>query len=194
VPEQIKGVARKQAHHGEETLEPRYDHIGAAVLGAPRDGYFMMATKSHDPNSQTLSFVYDLIQETGDWRMPVVGDIYASCWRPTRDFPAPRSTRTVHHCRRHRFSSGDSCSLKGGANTRASYRAAGQRVSDGVYTPQLPSQGREAGEQPYAAKIVERTLTSTGLKNRIHDVCFDGTGYYRSYTDASRHDAWKGSP
>ena len=62
--------------HGETTLEPEFDHIREAVLGEPRTGYFMMATKGDDPNSRTVSLVNPLVREAGRLRMIVVASIY----------------------------------------------------------------------------------------------------------------------
>lgn len=62
--------------HGETTLESRFDHVREAVLGEPRDGYFMMATQSDDPNSRTVWMVYSFVPEGDEWRVPVVASIY----------------------------------------------------------------------------------------------------------------------
>ncbi|MGH9171200.1 MAG: hypothetical protein ACRD0Z_10075 [Acidimicrobiales bacterium] len=62
--------------HGVMMLEPRFDHVRAAVLGEARDGFFLMATSASDPNSQTVSLTYDFVEDAGEWRMWVFVSIY----------------------------------------------------------------------------------------------------------------------
>ncbi|MGH2369991.1 MAG: HNH endonuclease, partial [Chloroflexota bacterium] len=57
--------------HGKMVFEPRFDHIRAAVLDAPRDGFFAMLGKA-DPNSRNVSLTYELLSDDGEaWRMLV---------------------------------------------------------------------------------------------------------------------------
>ena len=62
--------------HGEMMLEPRFDHIRDAVLGKARDGYLVMATRSSNPNSKTVTLRHALLRDGDRWRMPVVASIY----------------------------------------------------------------------------------------------------------------------
>jgi hypothetical protein len=62
--------------HGTRMLEPRFDHIRAAVLGEPRSGYFTLLNKA-DPDSVKVSLKYHLLPHEGETsRMVVVGDYY----------------------------------------------------------------------------------------------------------------------
>lgn len=62
--------------HGKMVFEPRFDHIRAAVLDAPRDGFFAMLGKA-DPNSRNVSLTYELLSDDGEaWRMLVWADYY----------------------------------------------------------------------------------------------------------------------
>lgn len=71
--------------HGETTLEPRYDHVRAAVLGEPRDGYFIVATQSDNPNSRSVSLTQHLVQEKDEWRMAVRANIFGvPMWTDSR--------------------------------------------------------------------------------------------------------------
>jgi hypothetical protein len=62
--------------HGKIMLEPRFDHIRAAVLGEPRDGLFVMLNTA-DPSSGKVSLTYELMPYDDDtWRMVVWADYY----------------------------------------------------------------------------------------------------------------------
>jgi hypothetical protein len=62
--------------HGEMTLETRFDHIRDAVLGTPRDGFFVVANKA-DPDCREVSLTYDFLRCDDDtWRMLVWCNYY----------------------------------------------------------------------------------------------------------------------
>ncbi len=63
--------------HGKVALEQRFDHVREAVLGKPRDGYFVMATQA-DPTCTQASLSYFLLpdQEANLTRVPVFANYY----------------------------------------------------------------------------------------------------------------------
>jgi hypothetical protein len=79
---------------GEAILEPRFDHVRAAVLGQPRDGFFAVGQQC-DPNHNAGSLTYDVVaDDAGIWRMRVLAK-YFGCFlftdsrlaEPEPDFP-----------------------------------------------------------------------------------------------------------
>lgn len=63
--------------HGGVTFEPRFDHVREAVLGEPRDGFFLMATRCSDPNSHRVSLTYNFVPHSAEeWRVPAVAHVY----------------------------------------------------------------------------------------------------------------------
>jgi hypothetical protein len=57
---------------GQEVLLEKFDHVREAVLGAPRDGYFMMAKQSDHPDSRVVTMTYYPLDD----RMVVGTEIY----------------------------------------------------------------------------------------------------------------------
>jgi hypothetical protein len=58
-------------------LEPRFDHVREAVLGLPRDGFFIIGTRADVANSRGASLTYELIPSAEDVsRMLVVVDFH----------------------------------------------------------------------------------------------------------------------
>ncbi len=80
--------------HGQAMLEPKWDHVRAAVLGEPRAGFFAVLAKA-DPNSTKITLTYNLVRYEGDtWRMWVAAEYYgvfvatdSRLSRPVRDVP-----------------------------------------------------------------------------------------------------------
>lgn len=65
--------------HHEMVIEDRFDHIRAAVLGEPRDGFLVVMNKTN-PNSQHVSLTYDFAaQDDGTWRMWAWAEYYGVC-------------------------------------------------------------------------------------------------------------------
>jgi hypothetical protein len=62
--------------HGEAMLQPAFDHVRAAILGEPRDGFFAIARKGN-PNDTGTQLVYN-IGRAADGRATlwVVGNYY----------------------------------------------------------------------------------------------------------------------
>ena len=58
--------------HGEQTLEPRFDHVRAAVLGESRNGFFATANRVN-PNRTGMQATYFLVDlDAGECRMALV--------------------------------------------------------------------------------------------------------------------------
>lgn len=74
---------------GENVLDPRLDHVRAAVLGEPRDGYVMFATKSDNPDSRSVELVQHAVQVADVWRMVVVVSIFGVTMATDSRLPRP---------------------------------------------------------------------------------------------------------
>jgi hypothetical protein len=62
--------------HGDKILEEQFDHVRAAVLGQPRDGFIAVAKTSPNPNSYEVTLSYDVPRSENGWRMPVWLNVY----------------------------------------------------------------------------------------------------------------------
>lgn len=93
----------------EAILEPRFDHVRAAVLGQPRDGFLAVGHRG-DPNHNVGSLTYDVVSDdAGTWRMWVVAKLFgvylatdSRLTEPAADFPPEAVTLlpfTASHCR-----------------------------------------------------------------------------------------------
>jgi hypothetical protein len=62
--------------HGEALLEPRFDHVRAAVLGEPRNGFLLVALRG-EPDHNGTELTYRLTPDAdGQTRMAVVARYY----------------------------------------------------------------------------------------------------------------------
>jgi hypothetical protein len=62
--------------HSDGILEEPFDHVRAAVLGQPRDGFLAVAKTLPNPNSFEVTLSYDVPRSENGWRMPVWLNIY----------------------------------------------------------------------------------------------------------------------
>jgi hypothetical protein len=76
--------------HSDGILEERFDHVRAAVLGQPRDGFIAVAKTSPNPISYEVTLSYDVPRPENGWRMPVCLNVYGVVIRTDSRLAAPR--------------------------------------------------------------------------------------------------------
>lgn len=75
--------------HGKLVLAHQFDHVREAVLGEPRNGFFLMMAKG-DPQSTTVSLTYEIMPDDDTSRLVVWANYYGV-------FIATDSHRSVPH-------------------------------------------------------------------------------------------------
>lgn len=74
--------------HGALMFEARFDHVRKAILGGRRFG-FVVVGRTGDPDDDSVSLTYDLVQDGSDWRMWVIGRFFGVTLATDSRLPRP---------------------------------------------------------------------------------------------------------